>query len=63
MIDDRRESYRQIIEMSTEPEDAGLLKPEARYEATKANENSKVRVFPTWDSHLLCDQAGKTRLT
>lgn len=59
LSDDRRESYRQIIEMSTEPQDAGLLKPEARYEATKANENGKVRVFPVWDSHLLCDQAGK----
>lgn len=59
LSDDRRESYRQIIEMSTEPQDAGLLKPEARYEATKANENGKVRVFTAWDSHLLCDQAGK----
>lgn len=36
-----------------------MLKPEARYEATKANENGKVRAFPFWDSHLLCDQAGK----
>ena len=59
LSDDRRESYRQIIEMSTEPQDVGLLKPEARYEATKANENGKVRVLPVWDSHLLCDQAGK----
>jgi len=59
LSDDRRESYRQIIEMSTEPQDAGLLKPEARYEATKAKENGKVRVFPVWESHLLCDHAGK----
>ena len=59
LSDDRRESYRQIIEMSTEPQDAGLLKPEANYEATKASENGKVRVFTAWDSHLLCDQAGK----
>ena len=59
LSDDRRESYRQIIEMSTEPQDAGLLKPEARYEPTKSNENGKVRAFPTWDSHLLCDQANK----
>ena len=59
LSDDRRESYRQIIEMSTEPQDAGLLKPEARYEPTKSNENGKVRALPTWDSHLLCDQANK----
>jgi len=59
LSDDRRESYRQIIEMSTEPQDVGLLKPEARYEATKANENGMVRVLPVWDSHLLCEQAGK----
>lgn len=59
LCDDRRESYRQIIEMSMEPQNVGLLKPEARYEATKANENGKIRVLPVWDSHLLCDDAGK----
>lgn len=48
---------RQIIEMSMEPQDVGMLKPEARYEATKANENGKVRVFPVWNNHLLCDHA------
>jgi hypothetical protein len=58
LSDDRRESYRQIIEMSTEPQDAGLLKPEARYEATKVNENGKLRVLSVWESHLLCDPAG-----
>jgi hypothetical protein len=59
LSDDRKESYRQIIEMSTEPQDVDLLKPEARYEATKVNESGKVRVLPVWDSHLLCDQADK----
>jgi hypothetical protein len=59
LSDDRRESYRQIIEMSTEPQDIELVKPEARYEATKASENGKVRPLPIWDSHLLCDHAGK----
>ncbi len=59
LSDDRRESYRQIIEMSTEPQDVSLLKPEARYEATKANESGNVKVLPAWDSHLLCEQAGK----
>lgn len=59
LSDDRRESYRQIIEMSTEPQDVGLLKPEARYEATKVDDKGQVRLIPVWDSHLLCEQAGK----
>ncbi|UZB06182.1 DEAD/DEAH box helicase family protein (plasmid) [Xanthomonas citri pv. fuscans] len=58
LSDDRRESYRQIIEMSTEPQDVELVKPEARYEATKARENDQVTVLPTWKQHLLCDDAG-----
>lgn len=57
--DDRRESYRQIIEMSTEPQDVALVKPEARYEATKANDNGKITALPLWAGHLLCDQASK----
>lgn len=56
---DRQESYRQIIEMSTDPQDVDLVKPEARYEATKARENDRVTILPTWPSHLLCDQDGK----
>lgn len=59
LSDDRRESYRQIIEMSTEPQDVGLLKPEARYEATKVNENGKIKALPVWDNHLLCNDDGK----
>jgi len=59
LSDDRRESYRQIIEMSTEPQDVGLLKPEARYEATKVNESGNMRVLPVWNNHLLCGGGGK----
>ncbi|OTP68148.1 DEAD/DEAH box helicase [Caballeronia sordidicola] len=59
LSDDRKESYRQIVEMSTDPQDVDLVKPEARYEATKARENDKVTVLPTWTNHLLCDQYGK----
>lgn len=57
--DDRKESYRQIVEMSTEPQSVDLAKPESRYEATKARENDKEINFPTWKSHLLADQDGK----
>jgi hypothetical protein len=59
LTDDRKESYRQIIEMSTEPQSVDLAKPESRYEATKARENDRELVFPTWGNHLLSDKNGK----
>ncbi|MGB8250534.1 MAG: hypothetical protein WCF02_09480, partial [Azonexus sp.] len=48
LTDDRKESYRQIIEMSTDPQSVDLAKPESRYEATNARENEKDIAFPTW---------------
>ena len=59
LSDDRKESYRQLIEMSTDPQNVDLVKPEARYEATKARENDKEITLPTWKNHLLCDKDGK----
>ena len=59
LSDDQKETYRQIIEMSTEPQSVDLAKPESRYEATKAIENGEEIVFPVWKSHLLCDKDGK----
>ncbi|TSP09980.1 DEAD/DEAH box helicase [Cupriavidus campinensis] len=59
LSDDRKESYRQIIEMSTDPQDVELVKPEDRYEATKALENDNESILPTWKNHLLCDKDGK----
>jgi len=59
MSDDRKETYRQVIEMSTEPQSVDLTKPESRYEATKARENDKEVSLPTWKNHLLCDKGGK----
>ncbi|MCK3830147.1 DEAD/DEAH box helicase [Pseudomonas fluorescens] len=59
LSDDRKESYRQIIEMSTEPQSVDLAKPESRYEPTKARENDKEVAFPSWKHHLLCDKGGK----
>jgi len=59
LSDDRKESYRQIIEMSAEPQSVNLSKPESRYEATKARENDTEIVFRTWKNHLLCDKDGK----
>ena len=59
LSDDRKESYRQIIEMSTEPQSVDLAMPESRYEATKARENDKEIKFPKWNNHLLADKDGK----
>lgn len=55
---DRQESYRQIREMSTEPQDVDLVKPEARFEPTKAREKDIETALPTYKSHLLCDEQG-----
>ncbi|MCW5827851.1 MAG: DEAD/DEAH box helicase family protein [Deltaproteobacteria bacterium] len=59
LSDDRKESYRQIVEMSTEPQNVDLAKPESRYEATKARENDQIITLPTWQRHLLADKDGK----
>lgn len=55
---DRQESYRQIREMSTEPQDVGLVKPEAKFEPTKVRANDNETALPTYKSHLLCDENG-----
>lgn len=59
LSDDRKDSYRQIIEMSTDPQSVDLVKPESRYEATRAVENEKSSAFPLWKDHLLCYKDGK----
>jgi type III restriction enzyme len=56
--DDRREAYRQIIEMSAEPQDVSLIKPQSKFEMTKAREGDKETDLPTWKQHLLCDDNG-----
>ena len=52
---DRQESYRQIREMSTEPQDVDLVKPEARFEPTKTRVHDVETALPIYRSHLLCD--------
>jgi type III restriction enzyme len=56
---DRQESYRQIREMSAEPQDVDLVRPEGRFEATKAREAGTETLLPTYAKHLLCDEQGK----
>lgn len=59
LSDDRKEAYRQIVEMSSEPQDVELVKPGAKFEPTKALENGNETNLPTWANHLLCDKEGK----
>ncbi|CAN7224835.1 DEAD/DEAH box helicase [Pseudomonas umsongensis] len=56
LTDDRKESYRQIVEMSNEPQDVDLVKPEAKFEPTTVRENEQETLLPTWKHHLLCDE-------
>lgn len=55
---DRQESYRQVREMSAEPQDVDLVKPERRFEPTKARVNDVETALPTYKHHLLCDADG-----
>jgi len=59
LSDDRKESYRQIVEMSSDPQDVELVKPEAKFEPTKALESGNETDLATWKNHLLCDKEGK----
>jgi hypothetical protein len=55
---DRQESYHQIKEMSTEPQDVDLVKPEAKFEPTKTRVNDNEMALLTYKGHLLCDEQG-----
>lgn len=56
---DRQESYRQVREMSAEPQDVDLVKPEGRFEPTIARVHDVETTLPSYDNHLLCDAVGK----
>lgn len=58
LSDARQEEYRQVREMSSEPQSSDLVKPEARDEATSTLENDTVTPLPTYRDHLLCDAEG-----
>ena len=57
--DDRQDAYRQIIAMSTEPQDVDLARPVSRFEPTAVREKggSETKI-PTYPQHLLCDDEG-----
>ena len=55
---DRQESYREVREMSSEPQDVDLVKPEWRFEPTTARVNDVETTLPIFKNHLLCDAQG-----
>lgn len=56
---DRQEAYRQIVALSTEPQDVDLARPVLRFEPTKAREKDGVETdIPAYEQHLLCDEQG-----
>ncbi len=56
---DRQESYRQVREMSAEPQDVDLVKPQGRFEPTKQRLHDVETTLPTYKNHLLCDPQGE----
>lgn len=55
---DRQEAYRQVREMSSEPQDVDVVRPETRDEPTSVLEGERATPLPTWPDHLLCDEDG-----
>lgn len=56
---DRQDAYRQIVALSTEPQDIDLAMPVSRFEPTKVRELNGVEAeIPTYKQHLLCDEVG-----
>lgn len=56
---DRQEAYRQIVALSTQPQDVDLAQPVSRFEPTTVREaNGNETAIPTYRQHLLCDERG-----
>jgi hypothetical protein len=58
LSDDRQESYRQIREMSTDPQDVDLVRPERKDEMSEERLGEATKRLPTYKNHLLCDSEG-----
>jgi type III restriction enzyme len=58
--DDRKEVYRQIKELSSDPQDIDLVKPRGwLVNSSSLEENGKEKSIPTYLSHLLCSDEGE----
>ncbi len=56
---DRQDAYRQIIALSTKPQDVDLARPVSRFEPTAVRETDGTESrIPTYPKHLLCDAKG-----
>lgn len=56
---DRQDVYRQIVALSTDPQDVDLARPMSRFEPTRAREQDGVETdSPTYATHLLCNEQG-----
>lgn len=58
LSDARQDEYRQVREMSSEPQSSDIVRPEARDEATSTLESDSLLPLPTYRDHLLCDAEG-----
>lgn len=56
---DRQEAYRQIVALSTDPQDVDLVRPVSQFEPTTVRDKDGSETdIPTYEQHLLCDGEG-----
>lgn len=58
LSDDRKETYFQILQMSTEPQDFHLEKPRLQLEMQTIREGEQERNIPLYSNHLLSNDDG-----
>ena len=58
LSDDRKETYFQILQMSTEPQDFHLEKPFNQFEMQTIREGEQERSIPSYPKHLLSNEDG-----
>lgn len=59
LSDERKETYLQILQMSTEPQDFHLEKPTLQFEMQTVKEGEQEKSIPLYQKHLLSDGAGR----
>jgi type III restriction enzyme len=58
LSDERQEAYRQIREMSADPQDIDLMMPNIWIQNTLLRENGEEKPLETYANHLMCDEKG-----
>lgn len=59
LSDERRGTYLQILQMSTEPQDFHLEKPTLQLEMQTIKEGEQEKAIPLYPKHLLSDEEGR----